>query len=270
MSLAATVVGASSAHVAWAEGATATAVPMRFDFGANAGFVSFPKDSGLGNAANPNDVPNAGPMFGVHGGTVLMDGKLGLEAQARMAFSTLASSNSSVKIIGWRLHGLWHFATEGAVKPFATVGYGQEVMINSAAQCPAKGTSPANCMFVATPDFDKVFALGAGARMPLSHRLALRAQVLYLGADGRPKGIASEFEGHIGVSYTIGGVPEDADKDGLPDESDKCPTKPEDKDGFADTDGCPDEDNDNDGILDGQDRCPNQAEDLDGFQDGDG
>jgi OOP family OmpA-OmpF porin len=37
---------------------------------------------------------------------------------------------------------------------------------------------------------------------------------------------------------------------------DKCPTDPEDKDGFEDTDGCPDPDNDKDGILDVHDRAP--------------
>jgi outer membrane protein OmpA-like peptidoglycan-associated protein len=50
----------------------------------------------------------------------------------------------------------------------------------------------------------------------------------------------------------------DTDGDGLPDKDDKCPDKPEDKDGFQDDDGCPDPDNDNDGVLDANDRCPNE------------
>jgi outer membrane protein OmpA-like peptidoglycan-associated protein len=54
------------------------------------------------------------------------------------------------------------------------------------------------------------------------------------------------------------------------DDVDKCPTEPEDKDGFQDEDGCPDPDNDNDGIPDGFDQCPNDPEDVDGFQDDDG
>jgi len=51
----------------------------------------------------------------------------------------------------------------------------------------------------------------------------------------------------------------DTDNDGIPDKDDKCPDKPEDKDGFQDEDGCPDLDNDNDGVLDAKDKCPNEA-----------
>ncbi|HEX7702192.1 MAG TPA: hypothetical protein VF403_15750, partial [Kofleriaceae bacterium] len=66
--------------------------------------------------------------------------------------------------------------------------------------------------------------------------------------------------------HTVG----DADHDGIPDDVDKCPNEPEDKDGFQDEDGCPDPDNDGDGIPDAQDKCPNLAEDKDGFEDADG
>jgi OmpA-OmpF porin, OOP family len=62
----------------------------------------------------------------------------------------------------------------------------------------------------------------------------------------------------------------DNDKDGVPDKTDKCPNEPEDKDGFEDADGCPDPDNDADGILDNIDKCPTEPEDKDGFEDADG
>jgi OmpA-OmpF porin, OOP family len=62
----------------------------------------------------------------------------------------------------------------------------------------------------------------------------------------------------------------DNDADGIPDKADKCPNDPEDKDGFQDADGCPDPDNDADGIPDKADKCPNEAEDKDGFEDADG
>ncbi len=64
--------------------------------------------------------------------------------------------------------------------------------------------------------------------------------------------------------------PPDADGDGVSDDDDRCPTVPEDRDGFEDTDGCPDPDNDEDGIPDADDKCPNAAEDKDGFEDSDG
>jgi outer membrane protein OmpA-like peptidoglycan-associated protein len=62
----------------------------------------------------------------------------------------------------------------------------------------------------------------------------------------------------------------DNDGDGIPDLKDQCPNEPEDFDGFQDNDGCPDFDNDHDGIPDSVDKCPNEPEDLDGFEDADG
>ena len=61
----------------------------------------------------------------------------------------------------------------------------------------------------------------------------------------------------------------DEDADGLKDSKDRCPDEAEDKDGFADDDGCPDPDNDQDGVIDAADRC-GEPEDKDGFEDGDG
>jgi outer membrane protein OmpA-like peptidoglycan-associated protein len=68
----------------------------------------------------------------------------------------------------------------------------------------------------------------------------------------------------------IAGKCKDTDGDGICDDEDACPTEPEDKDGFQDSDGCPDPDNDQDGIPDVRDKCPNDPEDKDGFQDEDG
>ncbi|MBN2723931.1 MAG: OmpA family protein [Deltaproteobacteria bacterium] len=73
----------------------------------------------------------------------------------------------------------------------------------------------------------------------------------------------------------------DTDGDGIPDDKDKCPNDPEDKDGFEDSDGCPDKDNDADGVEDTKDKCPGKdadkannfedtKEDKDGFEDEDG
>jgi outer membrane protein OmpA-like peptidoglycan-associated protein len=65
-------------------------------------------------------------------------------------------------------------------------------------------------------------------------------------------------------------APKDTDGDGLLDPDDKCPTEPEDKDGFEDQDGCPDPDNDRDGIPDKTDACPNEPEVVNGVDDLDG
>jgi OmpA-OmpF porin, OOP family len=63
----------------------------------------------------------------------------------------------------------------------------------------------------------------------------------------------------------------DRDGDGIPDDVDKCPDVPEDKDGFEDSDGCPEEDNDKDGIPDKDDACPNEPgpKEFDGCPDRD-
>ena len=50
---------------------------------------------------------------------------------------------------------------------------------------------------------------------------------------------------------------DDMDADGIPNDKDKCPSVPEDKDGFEDDDGCPEIDNDQDCVFDEVDKCPN-------------
>jgi len=65
-------------------------------------------------------------------------------------------------------------------------------------------------------------------------------------------------------------TPGDRDQDGVPDASDACPDKAEDRDGFGDEDGCPDLDNDSDGVPDVDDNCAGEAEDRDGYADEDG
>ena len=81
---------------------------------------------------------------------------------------------------------------------------------------------------------------------------------------------------YAAVGVRFGSYPEhiksipDTDGDGLKDDIDECPDKPEDKDGFQDEDGCPELDNDGDGINDDKDKCPLVAEDKDGWKDDDG
>jgi outer membrane protein OmpA-like peptidoglycan-associated protein len=73
-----------------------------------------------------------------------------------------------------------------------------------------------------------------------------------------------------GETPVVAGPPPDTDKDGLLDKADKCPDRPEDKDSFEDTDGCPEIDNDNDRVLDVADKCPTENENLNGYADDDG
>jgi outer membrane protein OmpA-like peptidoglycan-associated protein len=72
----------------------------------------------------------------------------------------------------------------------------------------------------------------------------------------------------FGLTYWFG--ERDGDGDGIPNSTDKCPDRAEDRDTYQDEDGCPDEDDDGDGILDAVDKCAKEAEDKDGFEDEDG
>jgi outer membrane protein OmpA-like peptidoglycan-associated protein len=63
----------------------------------------------------------------------------------------------------------------------------------------------------------------------------------------------------------------DTDKDGYPDDIDKCPTIKEDGKPPDPSDGCPaPPDRDGDGIIDAEDECPDNPEDFDGIEDRDG
>lgn len=84
--------------------------------------------------------------------------------------------------------------------------------------------------------------------------------------DGCPR-VAEDRDGFADGD----GCPDpDNDGDGLPDASDACPSAPEDRDGYQDADGCPDPDDDGDLIPDSSDDCPRSPEDRDGFEDEDG
>ncbi len=111
----------------------------------------------------------------------------------------------------------------------------------------------------------------------LSGFLQLAWQGFPLGRDGDHDGIPdgrdrcpTQPEDRDGFQDSDGCPDPDNDGDGVPDGSDNCPYVPEDHDGFEDRDGCPELDNDHDGFLDSVDRCPNDPEDRDGFQDDDG
>jgi OmpA-OmpF porin, OOP family len=94
-------------------------------------------------------------------------------------------------------------------------------------------------------------------------------QVTVGGGTGIVQGVGvPKVRGMLGVLYVAEG--KDSDGDGVEGVADQCPTEPEDRDGYEDSDGCPDRDNDLDSIPDKDDKCPGQSEDQDGFEDRDG
>lgn len=266
------------------------AAPLPFDLSIYGGGTFFSAKTALGLAANPLDVPNKSPAFGLRGTLLLLDGRLGVEAEVEDAMYKLRSGAGSGSVYGIRGHGLWYFMTEGPVRPFALLGVGEEFMVSKEKACQKDGSGafakdssggflPAGCLFIATPSRNFAFEIGAGAKIPLTYRLALRLDARYMPMSGRPAdpahgtaaaGIVSNFTANLGLSWTFGGEPEDTDRDRIADDMDRCPNEAEDKDGYQDEDGCPDPDNDKDGVMDKADKCPNQGETRNGFQDDDG
>jgi OmpA-OmpF porin, OOP family len=107
--------------------------------------------------------------------------------------------------------------------------------------------------------------LDAGVKVQVMPGISLVAG----GGTGLVRGMGSP---QMRVFATAAWSPDfrDTDNDGVSNQRDRCPTVAEDKDGFADRDGCPDDDNDQDFIADDGDKCRDQAEDKDGFDDDDG
>ncbi|WPB82127.1 OmpA family protein [Archangium violaceum] len=263
----------------------------------------FSKNGELGVADYPGLVPslrNSG----------LVGGRLGYELFPRLwvegELAAIPTSDTfagqPVFVLGWRAQGLFHFWNAGRWRPFVLAGLGAHSSFTGRTGL----TQVEN-------DSDFAFHWGLGLKYDLTPRLSLRGDARHLLPPSREsQGVTNDFELHLGLSYRFGGEsaprspppgPRDTDGDGISDDTDRCPTQAEDKDGFQDEDGCPDHDNDqdgvpdsadtcvnqaetvnqvddtdgcpetdedNDGLLGSQDQCPTQAEDKDGFQDGDG
>jgi outer membrane protein OmpA-like peptidoglycan-associated protein len=100
---------------------------------------------------------------------------------------------------------------------------------------------------------------GAGARIFLSNRVALRVEGRGLYAPSTKSTFGSNTATHVvataGLSvFHLGSTPKDSDKDGVFDKKDACPDTP--LGASVDPRGCP-IDSDQDGVPDGLDKCPN-------------
>jgi len=158
------------------------------------------------------------------------------------------------------------------VQPFALIGAGAPVALSSARKTIDSG--------VIAEGYG-----GVGVRLDTlkGFRVRVDARLSMITGENPPL-VGWEGEIDFGIDFGIGGprrpgdgeeavaVKPDADTDGdgIPDSRDKCPTRPEDFDGFEDADGCPDIDNDGDHVLDIADKCPMQPETYNGFEDDDG
>jgi len=125
---------------------------------------------------------------------------------------------------------------------------------------------------VAASEFDRNLTMGL--RWGRDTGMALNAAVdVSIAKDDFGTAFEADYPDIVyrfGLSYALPVGGRDRDHDGIPDREDRCPTAPEDFDGFEDEDGCPEWDNDGDGVPDATDRAPLLPEDIDGFRDDDG
>ncbi|TMQ22267.1 MAG: OmpA family protein [Deltaproteobacteria bacterium] len=173
-----------------------------------------------------------------------------------------------------RLHLRFEIWPERQIQPFIVVGGGAPVSLSSAKQTYANAI------------IGDGYA-GGGVRFDTQKGFELRldARLAFVPSQPGGFGITPELDIGIGIEVHIGAPhqmtaeearlahappPPDRDGDGIPDDQDACPDRPEDVDGFEDADGCPDIDNDLDRVLDIADKCPNVPETYNGYEDEDG
>ena len=235
------------------------------ELGVFVGFSLMNENTELGNTSLSGAPPTSGVCFGGRVG-VNVTSWLAAEGEMKIQPTDLKDGSASGTVFGFRAGGLLHLnlGEEKRLRPFLWGGVGAETL-NITARGNVGDTD------YVEQDTDFALLMGVGAKYLVTKSLMVRGDVRYVNmADKTIGGTAANWEFLLGVSFVLGGGPWDKDKDGIPDDKDKCPDKAEDKDGWQDDDGCPDDDNDEDGILDSADKCPDKAEDLDKFQDDDG
>jgi len=192
--------------------------------------------------------------------------------------STNAVGGAKAAKVLWfepRLHLRFELWPDLPVRPFAVVGGGSPVALSTAKKTFANsiigdGYVGGGFRF----DTRKGFVLRFDARLAIlpSHRASSLAATSELDIGfgiefqvGEPRRLTAAE-----IRLAQGSKAPDRDGDGIPDAQDACPDRPEDIDGFEDSDGCPDIDNDLDRVLDIADKCPNVPETYNGFEDDDG
>jgi len=248
--------------------AAAAANPI--EVGGALGGHAFSGDTELGaDDAMGQPGPADAALLGVRAAYAITD-RIAVEGEAVVIPTEDDTLHDAATVYGLRAHARFDLLT-GKLRPFVAFGLGVHVLRTSSAAM--------------DDDADQSFHWGAGARYMLSPKLDLRLDLRDLIVPDRSKnGATQDVEVTLGVAYRLGvkdrpvyrPLPPpapmigDQDRDGLLDNVDQCPTQPEDRDDFEDSDGCPDADNDRDGIVDAQDRCPLVAETRNGWQDDDG
>lgn len=248
---------------------TAAHADPRVELGLAAGGHAFSSNLELGVAddmAAPGPTSNA--MIGARVAYPVAK-RIAFEGEALVIPTKDDVLGKPATVYGVRAHVRFDLLT-GRLRPFLVAGMGAHVLRSSSPQM--------------SNDADKSFHWGGGVRWALNDRYDVRLDARHLIVPDRTlDGATSDFEVTAGITYRFGhspranrveprpvAAPGDRDGDGITDDVDQCPTKPEDRDGFEDDDGCPDPDNDKDGIVDTLDKCPLEPETNNGWKDEDG
>lgn len=245
-------------------------VGLRWEGGVHAGARFFGDDNALGRTSEqPKDLaPRDGLAAGLRLGLNL-DPRFAVEGELQITPTRTRNGATSMNVLAYRLHALYHFLEGRRLRVFGVAGLGAV-------------TSMVSDPMVVESDTDPMFHIGLGAKVTMGGRWGLRFDLrgqgpMDLGDESRYG--SPDFEILVGPYYTFGTAVAvrqvvapvlDPDRDGLLEPQDRCPAEAEDVDGFEDADGCPDPDNDADGVPDAKDRCPPQPETRNGFEDGDG
>jgi outer membrane protein OmpA-like peptidoglycan-associated protein len=266
------------------------------------GYHHFANNLELGVADDP-DLPSPKPSaaFGLRVGLVLHP-LFVIEAEGLLMPTKDNKLGKSALLGAERIHLRFNIAPNAVpgLTPFILAGVGGTSVLSSSG---GGGYSA-----IKSGDTDANFYAGLGVKYALSNLFHVRLDGRALAAPNvKNNGFSAEWEVLASVGVTLGGhapppplapvaaLVKDTDRDGIPDDQDKCPNeagpkenggcpdKDTDGDGIVDRkdkcpdkagpperDGCPEEDADKDGIVDSKDKCPNDAEDKDGFEDEDG
>jgi outer membrane protein OmpA-like peptidoglycan-associated protein len=253
-------------------GGSAAAHPEagELDLGVFGGYHVFGSDNILGSdVGDDSGTIDDGPIFGLRLGYTLVS-RLGVELEGGV-FLTNPRVAFDDRVVG--------FAYRGNVTLRVTPsGLGGDLYLLAGAGGMTVGDSDGGEL---ESDTKLMPHFGLAATVEIGAHLGLRFDGRAFVTKDTSDDLAFAYEGLIGLYYAWGRKPHgapvaakpaeiDADGDGINDDVDKCPTEPEDTDGFEDEDGCRDPDNDGDGVPDADDKCPSDPESKDGVDDADG
>ncbi len=196
---------------------------------------------------------------------------LAVETEAPLYLTSTRVDDTTVLAFDPRVHAVFDVLPDARVQPFGVIGGGGPMSFSFDTDVLGHGIMwegyfGGGVRFVR----DKGWSVRLDARwsiVPAAGDSAVTSEFEFLATLYRPFGPEGRRE-HLERIGRIEAA--DADGDGIPDDEDECPDRPEDKDKYKDKDGCPDIDNDLDGVIDDADKCPLERETYNGFQDLDG